>query len=71
MYSLSGIFDKMADIANGGNVYGKKWLKQKLKLRYKDNIFFSEIDGKHGIRGKEAHPRRKPKRSSEWQVNLF
>ena len=49
LYSLSEIFDKMADIANGGNVYGKKWLKQKLKLRYKDNIFFSEIDGKSDV----------------------
>ena len=49
LYSLSEIFDKMIDISNGGNVYGKKWLKQKLKLRYKDNIFFSEIDGKSGV----------------------
>ena len=49
LYSLPEIFDKMVDIANGGNVYGKKWLQQKLKLRYKDNIFFSEIDGKSDV----------------------
>ena len=47
LYSLSEIFDKMTDIANGGNVYGKKW--QKLKLRYEDNIFFSEIYGKSDV----------------------
>ena len=30
-------------------VYSKRWLKQKLEEKYKDHIFFSEINGKNDV----------------------
>ena len=48
LYSLSELFDIMKDFAEPStNVYAtKKYLKEKLQLKYKQNIFFAEMDGK-------------------------
>ena len=48
--SLQEIHIKMAEIAGSAEkVYTKKWLKRKLKEKYQDHIYFSEINGKNNV----------------------
>ena len=46
LYSVRDLHAKMKELAgNGEEVYSAVWLKKKLKERYKDSIYFTEIDG--------------------------
>ena len=45
LYSLTELHDKMTEMANGEEVYSQKWLKSKLVEKYKETIFFSELNG--------------------------
>jgi len=47
LYTLAELHNKMAEFANGSNVYALRRLKQKLHEHYKDFIFFAEVVG-HG-----------------------
>ena len=49
MYSLKEIHEKMLALSENKDVYSQKWLRIKLKERYKDNIFFTEINGKANV----------------------
>ena len=48
--SLEEIYVEMVEVAGSAEkVYSKRWLKRKLKEKYQDHIFFSEINGKNDI----------------------
>ena len=50
--SLSEVHDKMTEIAKlneSENVYSQKWLKTKLQQKYKEHIFFAEVNGKSNV----------------------
>lgn len=49
LYTVSELHLKMVELANGNRIYGIKWLKQKLKDRYKDSIHFAEISGRSDV----------------------
>ena len=47
LQSLPELHEKIEEIAGGeneGKVYSTKYLKQKLKEKYGENIYFSEVD---------------------------
>ena len=39
----------MKEYSEGEEVYGTKSIKQKLKEKYKDNVFFAEISGRKNV----------------------
>jgi hypothetical protein len=45
LYTVSEVYSKMKEFADGEEVYAKKWLKKKIKDRYKESVCFSEING--------------------------
>ena len=50
--SLSEVHDKMTEIAKlneSENVYSQKWLKTKLQQKYKEHIFFAEVNAKSNV----------------------
>ena len=48
--SVQEIHPKMVEMAASiDKVYTKNWLKQKLKDKYQNRIFFAEINGKHNV----------------------
>ena len=49
LYTVHELQSKMSELANGETVYGIKWLKQKLKDRYSDSIYFAEINGRSDV----------------------
>ena len=49
LFSMEELHKKSIQLAVTGEVYGKKWLKKKLKEKYQDFIFFADINGKHDI----------------------
>ena len=50
LYTLVELYERMIDIAGGSNdVYSVKRLKQKLQDKYKDFIFFAEIQGRKNV----------------------
>ena len=48
-YTVKELHEKMITIANSETVYSIKWLKSKIKHRYKDHVFFAELRGKSDI----------------------
>ena len=49
LYTLPELHTRMTELAAGEEVYGMKRLKQKLIDKYKDSIFFAEIDGRSNV----------------------
>ena len=49
LYTLHELALKMSEFADGDDTYSTKWLKQKLIDRYKDLMYFAEIDGRPNI----------------------
>ena len=50
--SLSEVHDKMTEIAKlneSENVHSQKWLKTKLQQKYKEHIFFAEVNDKSNV----------------------
>ena len=45
MYTVQKIHLKMAELSNPGNVCIAKWLKQKSKEQYQENLYFTELPG--------------------------
>ena len=43
MYAIQEIHLKMAELNNLDNIYATKWLKQKLKERCKDHLYFTRL----------------------------
>ena len=49
LYTLQELHKRMTELAAGKEVYGMKRLKQKLIDKYKDSIFFAQIDGRSNV----------------------
>ena len=49
MYTLSELHAKMAEFADGSEIYSIKRFKQKLQEHYKDSIFFAEVGGRDNV----------------------
>ena len=49
MYTLSELHAKMAEFADGSEIYSIKRFKQKLQEHYKDSIFFTEVGGRDNV----------------------
>ena len=49
LYTLSELQAKMVEFSGGADVYSIKRLKQKLEDRYKEFIFFAEIEGRSNV----------------------
>ena len=49
LYALEELHTKMVELGGRVDVYTKKWMKKKLIEKYKDFIFFTEIDGKSNV----------------------
>ena len=45
LYTLKEVHKKMKEFAGDNDTYSVKWLKTKLKDKYKDHIYFTEEDG--------------------------
>ena len=45
LYTISELLQKMTDLAAGSEVYGEKMLREKLKQRYGEHIFFAKVGG--------------------------
>ena len=37
---------KMKELSGSEDVYTTKWLKERLKKKYEDHIYFAEVNGK-------------------------
>ena len=49
LYTVTELHTKMTELANGEAIYGTKWLKTKLKEKYKDSLYFAEINGRSDV----------------------
>ena len=49
LYTATELHTKMTELANGEAVYSTKWLKTKLKEKYKDSLYFAEINGRSDV----------------------
>ena len=49
LYTLEELHTKMVELGGRVDVYTKKWTEKKLIEKYKDFIFFTEIDGKSNV----------------------
>ena len=49
LHTVTELHKKMTELANGEAVYGTKWLKTKLKEKYKDSLYFVEISGRSDV----------------------
>ena len=49
LYTVKELREKMKNITKRDDVYSCKWLKQKLKIKYEEHIFFAEIHGKSDV----------------------
>ena len=49
LYTVTELHIKMTEVANGEAVYSIKWLKTKLKEKYKDSLYFPEINGRSDV----------------------
>ena len=49
LYTVTELHKKVTELANGEAVYGTKWLKTKLKEKYKDSLYFAEINGRFDV----------------------
>ena len=49
LYTVTKLHKKMTDLANVETVYSTKWLKTKLKEKYKDSLYFAEINGRSDV----------------------
>ena len=49
--SLQELYEKMKELADNAvdQIYSAKWMKTKLKKKYGDHIFFSEVNGKPNV----------------------
>ena len=50
LFTVSELHQKMSSFSSGiDNVYGMKWFKEKLKKRYKDDIYFTDEPGRSSL----------------------
>ena len=49
LYTVTELHNKMTEVANGEAVYSIKWVKTKLKEKYKDSLYFPEINGRSDV----------------------
>lgn len=49
LYTVNGLRSKMIEMAGSETIYSAKWLKTKLKDKYKDHIFFAELNRKSDV----------------------
>ena len=49
LYTLQELYNKMAEMAGNDSVYSLKRLKQKLQEKYKEQLYFAEIDGRANV----------------------
>ena len=49
LYTLEELRLKMFEFSKGNDVYSVKWLKQKLCDKYKDTLYFADVDGKPNV----------------------
>ena len=49
MYTLKELHLKICELAESTNVYTFKWLKNKLKEKYREHIFFAKIKGRANV----------------------
>ena len=48
-YTLTELHNEIIGMVDSETVYTTKWLKKKLKDKYKDHIFFAELNGKSDV----------------------
>ena len=49
LYTLAELHSKMSELSGESEVYTIKRLKQKLQERYKEFIFFAEVEGRSNV----------------------
>jgi hypothetical protein len=49
LYTVTELRNEMIGMVDSETVYTTKWLKKKLKDKYKDHIFFAELNGKSDV----------------------
>ena len=49
LYTLQDLELKMLEFSGGKDTYSAKWLKHRLFERYKDSLYFAEIDGRPNV----------------------
>ena len=49
LHTLQELHNKMAEMAGNDSVYSLKRLKQKLQEKYKEKLYFAEIDGRANV----------------------
>ena len=51
LYTLKEVHEKMASLSDNGEVYTIKTLKRKLKDKYKEHIYFTQLSGRENVIG--------------------
>ena len=49
LYTVTELYKKMTELGNREAVYRTKWLKTELKEKYKDSLYFTEINGRSDV----------------------